>query len=121
MVRYVGTLDDYLDDLDAASREALEHVRTVATEELPEATEGTSYGMPALKYRDKPLLGMIAAKSHLSLFPFSPEVVAAVRGSLEGYDLSKGTIRFSAERPVPDDVVRDIVRRRAAEISGRTG
>jgi uncharacterized protein YdhG (YjbR/CyaY superfamily) len=43
-----------------------------------------------------------------------------VRDRLVGFDLSKGTIRFSVDEPLPDDVVRSIVLLRAQEISGGT-
>jgi uncharacterized protein YdhG (YjbR/CyaY superfamily) len=46
------------------------------------------------------------------------EVVAAVAPDLEGYDLSKGTIRFSAERPLPEAVVTRVVELRRSEIDG---
>jgi uncharacterized protein YdhG (YjbR/CyaY superfamily) len=54
-------------------------------------------------------------------FPFSAQVVDAVRHRLPGFELSKGTIRFSVERPLPDDVVSEVVRLRAAEIAGKAG
>lgn len=37
---------------------------------------------------------------------------------LDGYGLSKGTIRFTADRPLPDDVVTRVVELRRAEIDG---
>ena len=37
-----------------------------------------------------------------------------------GFDLSKGTIRFTVEKALPDDVVRDVVRLRVAEINSTT-
>jgi uncharacterized protein YdhG (YjbR/CyaY superfamily) len=43
-------------------------------------------------------------------------VVDQVRDRLAGFSLSKGTIRFSVNQPVPDDVVVDIVQLRKAEI-----
>jgi uncharacterized protein YdhG (YjbR/CyaY superfamily) len=58
----------------------------------------------------------VSTAKHLSIFPFSSAVVEAVAGRLEGYSLSKGTIRFTVDRPVPDDVLEDIVRLRMAEI-----
>jgi len=85
---------------------------------VPEAEDGTSYGMAALRYKRKPLLGFRTAKDHLSVFPFSPKVVDAVRDRLAGFDLSKGTIRFTVARPLPDEVVRDVVRLRMNEIVG---
>lgn len=85
---------------------------------VPDVEQGTSYGMPALRYRGKPLVSAIETKRHLSLFPFSGKVVAAVGADLDGYDHSKGTIRFSAERPLPDAVVARVVELRRAEIDG---
>jgi uncharacterized protein YdhG (YjbR/CyaY superfamily) len=82
----------------------------------PDAEEGTSYGMPALRLDGRPLLGITAAARHLSLFPFSPAVVEAVAPDLAGYSLSKGTIRFSADQQLPDDVIERIVVLRRAEL-----
>jgi uncharacterized protein YdhG (YjbR/CyaY superfamily) len=109
-------LDDYLAGLDAPTREALEHIRELVMEVAPEAKQGTSYGMAALKYRHKPLIAFLAAKHHLSIFPFSSRVVESVRDRLSGFELSKGTIRFTLDTPLPDEVVRDIVRGRLEEI-----
>jgi uncharacterized protein YdhG (YjbR/CyaY superfamily) len=109
-------VDDYLAGLDDPTRSAFERIRALALVEAPEAVQGTSYGMAALLYRGKPLLGFLAAKHHLSVFPFSSRVVDAVRDRLDTFELSKGTIRFSVDQPLPDDVVRDVVRLRMAEI-----
>jgi uncharacterized protein YdhG (YjbR/CyaY superfamily) len=121
IVLRVAAVDDYFAGLDPPTRAAFEHVRNLVMGMVPEAEQGTSYGMAALKYRRKPLLAFLAAKQHLSIFPFSSEVVEAVRDRLAGFELSKGTIRFTADAPPPDQVVRDIVRRRRAEIDGPTG
>jgi uncharacterized protein YdhG (YjbR/CyaY superfamily) len=114
----VSVVDEYFSGLDAPTREAFEHVRGLAMELAPDAEDGMSYGMAALRYNRKPLLGFRAAKGHLSIFPFSPQAVDAVRERLTSGDLSKGTIRFTVEAPLPDDVVRDVVRRRLDEITG---
>jgi uncharacterized protein YdhG (YjbR/CyaY superfamily) len=114
----MSAVDEYFAGLDASTRAAFERVRRLAMEVAPEAEGGVSYGMAALIYKKKPLIGFKAAKRHLSVFPFSPEVVDAVRDQLAGFELSKGTIRFTNEAPLSDDVVRDIVRHRVAEISG---
>jgi uncharacterized protein YdhG (YjbR/CyaY superfamily) len=75
-------------------------------------------GDPGVKYNQKPLLAFLAAKHHLSIFPFSSQVVDAVRDRLAAFELSKGTIRFTAATPLPDEIVRDIVRHRIQEIAG---
>ena len=113
----MSAVDDYLVDVDEPARSALQHIRDLVKDVVPEAEEGRSYGMPALRYSKKPLLGFVAAKNHLSVFPFSPEVIDEVRDRLDGFELSKGTIRFSAAQPIPDDVLSDIVRARLEEIT----
>jgi uncharacterized protein YdhG (YjbR/CyaY superfamily) len=110
-------MGEYLDGLPASQRRALERVRAVVIRITPEAEEGVSYGMPAFIYEGRPLLGFRAAKKHLSVFPFSPAVVARVKDRLEGFELSKGTIRFTPENPVPEEVLADVVRARKQEIT----
>lgn len=112
----MGSIDDSLAALPEPDRACLQRVVEIAREVAPEAVDGVSYGMPALKLDGKPLIGFVAAAKHLSIFPFSPEVVDAVANKLEGFSLSKGTIRFTPDHPVPDDVVEEIVRLRRAEI-----
>jgi uncharacterized protein YdhG (YjbR/CyaY superfamily) len=114
----MGTVDDFFETLDAETRAAFEHIRNLALEIVPQAGQGTSYGMAALKHNGKGLLGFAVAKRHLSVFPFSSRVVDEVRDRLSGFDLSKGTIRFTVEKPLPDDVVREVVALRLAEIDG---
>jgi len=112
----VGTIDEFLRGLPDHRRTALEQVRDLAESTAPGAQQGKSYGVPALIYHGRPLLGFASAKAHLSVFPFSPTVIDQVRTRLDGYSLSKGTIRFSEDRPVPDDVIREVVELRKEEI-----
>lgn len=118
IVLRMPVVDDYLSSLDAPTRAAFEHLRDLALGLAPGAEQGKSYGMAALKYREKPLIAFLAAANHLSIFPFSAAVIDSVRDRLPGFELSKGTIRFTAATPLPDDVVLDIVRRRMEEIAG---
>ena len=113
----MSAMDDYLDGLPPAQKAALARVRAVVDGVVPEAEEGVSYGMPAFLFAGRPLLGFRAAKAHLSVFPFSPAAIEAVRDRLEGFDLSKGTIRFSPNSPLPEDVLADLVRARKQEIT----
>jgi uncharacterized protein YdhG (YjbR/CyaY superfamily) len=114
----MGTVDDYLLSLQQPAQLVYAQVRDAALAEVPDAEQGTSYGMAALTYRGKPLLGFRAAAAHLSVFPFSPAAIDAVRAELPAAAVSKGTLRFTADAPLPDDVVRRLVRARAEEIRG---
>lgn len=117
----MGTIDDYLTDLAASDREAIDRVYAVARQEAPEAEQGKGYGMPALVYGGKPLLSVMRARKHIGIYPFSPDAVAAVAGSLEGHpgvSVDKGTIRFQPESPIPTGVLESLVRARLAQIDG---
>jgi uncharacterized protein YdhG (YjbR/CyaY superfamily) len=113
----VSLMDDYLDGLPSGEKAALERVRAVVVSVVPAAEEGRSYGMPAFLSAGRPLLGFRAAKNHLSIFPFSPAAIEAVRDRLGGFDLAKGTVRFTPDNPVPDEVLADLVRARQREIT----
>ena len=115
----MGTVTEYLAGVDERDRSALEHVIALAREVVPDAEEGTSYGMPALLYRGKALLSAMAAAKHLAVYPFSPAAVSAVEPRLEGWSHAKGTIRFSSDHPLPDGVVRDLVTRRVEQIDAQ--
>ena len=56
-------------------------------------------------------------QKRVSVFPFSPDAINAVKHRPAGFALSKGTIRFSAAAPIPDDVLSDAVRFRVEQIS----
>jgi len=115
----MGTVDDYLAGLDESDRTQIERVYGIARDEVPDAEQGTGYGMPALVYRGKPLLSVMRAKKHIGIYPFSPTAVASVAdavGEIVGTGLDKGTIRFQPEHPLPESVIRALVEARRAQI-----
>jgi uncharacterized protein YdhG (YjbR/CyaY superfamily) len=117
MMPTMSAMDDYLNGLPSAQKAALARVRAVVEDVVPDAEEGESYGIPAFLYAGRPLVGFRAAKKHLSVFPFSAAAIEAVGNRLAGFDISKGTIRFSPDSPLPDDVLADVVRARKEEIA----
>ena len=114
----MSSFDEYLDGVPEPQRAELERIRAFVRSAVPDAEEAVSYGMPAFKYKKRPLLGFKASKNHLSIFPFSPEAIDAARGRLAGFELSKGTVRFTPEKPVPEDALEQLVRHRVLEIEG---
>ncbi len=116
---FMSFFPEYLSQLEETDRAALEHVCELVRRLAPDAEEGQSYGIPAFKYRGRPLLGFLAAKKHLSLFPFGKAAVDHVREELGGFFLSSGTIRFTPERPVPDSVLERLIRFKQREIESK--
>ena len=111
-------IDVFLAALPGEARAALQQLRQVIATAAPEAVEGIGYGVPAYKYRGRPLVSFGAGKSgkgHCAFYVQSPAVMDAHRDELRGYDTSRGTIRFAADEPLPADLVTKLVRARMAE------
>lgn len=115
-----GTIDVYLAPLPGEQRAALERLRQIIRAAAPEAVECISYGLPAFELNGK-LVAFGAAAKHCAFYPMSTAVMEAHEKNLDGYSLSKGTIRFQPERPLPEALVRKLVRARVAENTGRRG
>lgn len=109
------TIDDYLASLPPDERKALEKLRMAVLAAAPGAEECFSYGMPAFRFEGKVLVAFAARSNHCALYPMSGLTVEAHAADLEGYDTSRGTIRFKPARPLPDRLIRTLVKARIAE------
>ena len=112
----MSTVTDFISNLPEPSRSLLERYRARAMGLVPTAEEGTSYGMAALRYRGRPLIAVITGKLGYTAYPFSPEVVERVLATIDGFDSTKGGIRFTDERPLPDAAFDGLVTGRRDEI-----
>jgi len=109
------TVEEYLAGIPEPARTTLKHVRAVIRSVVPaETTEVISYGIPTFKYNGM-LVGYAAFKQHCSLFPTGSGVLDRFEKELEGYRTSKGTIQFPPDQPLPDALVKKIVRARVRE------
>ena len=115
------TIDDYLAGLNADKRAALERLRKVIRAAAPKAEECISYGLPAFRLNGKPLVAFGAAANHCAFYPMSGSMVEAFKRELKAYDTSKGTIRFQTDKPLPNALVRKLVRARIAANKQRYG
>ncbi len=115
-----AAIDAYLADLEPGQRAALEHLRAIVMRAAPGSEAMISYAMPAVRFNGRPLVAYAAARQHLSLYPMSGELVERHASELTGFSTAKGTIRFTADRPLPDELVETIVRERIAQIEAKT-
>ena len=109
------TVDEYLAAVAEPARATLNKIRAAIRSVVPpEATEAISYGMPTFRYKGG-LLGYAAFPNHCSLFPMSPPVIVAFKNELKSYQTSKGTIRFTVDKPLPTALVKKLVKARILE------
>jgi len=103
----------YLRAVPPAPRAALQKLRKTIKAAAPKATEGISYGIPMFEHHGM-LVGYAAFKDHCSLF-MSTHLTGALKQGVAPYVASKGTIRFTADKPLPATLVRKLVRARIAQ------
>ncbi len=112
-------VDAFLASLDDAQAAVLAPYFARARELVPEVVDGVSYGMPALKLRDKGLVSLMPTKAGFSAYPYSSAVVGAVMARHPGVEHTKGSVHFTAAAPLPMDAFEDLIRTRVAELDAR--
>jgi uncharacterized protein YdhG (YjbR/CyaY superfamily) len=107
-------VDKYLARVPEPARNTLNKIRATIRSAVPaEATEAISYGIPAFKYKG-PLVAYAAFKNHCSFFPLGSAVLEEFKDELEPYRMSKGTLHFPVDRPLPATLVKKMVKARIA-------
>jgi uncharacterized protein YdhG (YjbR/CyaY superfamily) len=107
------TIDEYLARVSEDKRAALQALREMIRSAAPDAEECISYQMPAFRLNGM-LVGFAAMKNHCALYAWNGSTLAEFADELEGYDTSKGTIRFTPEKPLPERLVRHLVEMKVA-------
>jgi uncharacterized protein YdhG (YjbR/CyaY superfamily) len=106
-------VNQYIANLPLVQQIALERVRQIIKKTVPEAIEFISYKMPA--YHCHGMIGGFAAfKNHCSFFPWNAKTIEDFATELKDFKTSAGTIQFTPEKPIPEELLQKILRYRVA-------
>jgi uncharacterized protein YdhG (YjbR/CyaY superfamily) len=105
------TIDDYLARVGETQRAALEKLRRDIQAAVPSAEECISYDMPGFRLGPRVLVTFGAAKNHCAFYP-GAQPIRAHENELAAYALAKGTIRFPADKPLPAQLVKKLMKTR---------
>jgi uncharacterized protein YdhG (YjbR/CyaY superfamily) len=112
------SVDEYLAGVPEPGRSTLNKIRAAIRSVVPsETTEIISYGIPAFKH-DGVLIWYAAFADHCSLFP-TAAVIETFKSALKSYTISKGTIQFPLDKPLPAALVKEMVRMRIAQTKSK--
>lgn len=110
-------VDEYIQDFPDVIARALEQIRKIIRTNASEATESISYGMPCYKLNG-PLVYFGAMKTHLGFYP-TPSGIEAFKDKLRDWKYSKGAVQFPYNKPLPADLIEQIVRFRVKQQTGK--
>ena len=113
------TIDEYIAGSSETVRNFLKELRQVIKESAPGAEETISYGIPTFKLKGSSLVHFAAFKDHISFFPGGPSAIEALEKELSPFKLSKGTVQFPLDKPIPVDLVKRMVKFRVKENEAR--
>jgi uncharacterized protein YdhG (YjbR/CyaY superfamily) len=112
------SVDDYLAALPEPARARLGKMRAAIRSSVPrDAVETISYRIPAFKHNGV-LVWFAAFSNHCSLFP-TASVIETLQSELKDFSISKGTIQFPHDKPLPTALIRKIVKTRVAQNESR--
>ena len=106
-------VNKYISNLPIEQQIALERVRQIIKHTVPEAQEYLSYKMPAYHFHGM-IGGFAAFKNHCSFFPWDSKTIDVFKDELTGFKTSAGTIQFTPEKPLPEELLQKILRYRVA-------
>jgi uncharacterized protein YdhG (YjbR/CyaY superfamily) len=106
----VAEVEAYLERVPEPARTTLQKIRTmIRAAAPPEATEAISYGIPSFQLMGG-LVAYAAFKNHCSFFPMGSSAIEEFAEELKEYRVSKGTIHFPIDKPLPAGLVRKMVK-----------
>ncbi len=111
----VTTIDDYIALFSPEIQERLHLIRKTIREAAPQATEKISWAMPTF-YLNGNLVHFAGFKKHTGFYP-GAEGIELFRNRLEEAKLSfsKGAVQFPYTKPLPVDLIAEIVRLRVSQ------
>ena len=109
-------VDAYIAAVPEPNQTTLVRLREIIRSAVPkEAVEVISYGIPAFAL-SKPFFGYAAFKNHLSVLPFSGSLFNSFTIELKPYTRTKSSLHLPFDQPLPDALIRKLVRSRVAAI-----
>jgi len=106
-------IDDYIGSFPLDIQKILKLVRRTVKKAAPQAEEIISYNMPLYKWNGM-LVSFAAWKKHIGIYP-TPKTTGELKKKLTPYEGSKSTLKFPVDKPIPLDLIAEVVKLRMKE------
>lgn len=106
-------IDDYIAAYPKNVQKLLKQMRSIIKKAAPQAAETISYGIPTFTLNGN-LVHYAGYKNHIGFYP-APSAIEAFKNELSVYAGAKGSVQFPLDKPLPVELIREIVAFRIAE------
>ena len=106
-------IDSYISSFPEETQKILEKLRATIRKAAPEAKETINYGMPTFTLKGN-LVHFAAFKNHIGFYP-TPSGIESFKKELSAYEGAKGSVKFPIDKPLPLDLISEIVKFRVKE------
>ncbi len=113
MINKPKSVNKYIANFPEEIQKILEEIRTTIKKAAPDAEECISYGMPSYKLHGV-LVYFASHKNHIGFYSL-PSGNEAFQKELSNYKTGKGSIQFPIDKPMPLDLISQMVKYRIAE------
>lgn len=113
----ISDVDKYIYSQPEEVQKILNKIRRIMNDVVPGCTEGISYGIPTIYLNGKYLVYFAGFKKHVSIYPATTE--AAQKAGLGEYKVSKGTLKFPLNKPIPYALIQKFVELRVEESASK--
>jgi uncharacterized protein YdhG (YjbR/CyaY superfamily) len=115
MVMKPKTVDEYINSYTSEQKSQLIKLRQIIRDTLPDTIEALKWGAPATLDKDGMILIVFSGhKQHMNLVG-TPSTKEAFVKDLSDYETGKGSIKLAYDKPLPESLIKKMVKYRADE------
>jgi uncharacterized protein YdhG (YjbR/CyaY superfamily) len=107
------SIDEYIAEFPESTQKILQELRRVIKLNAPGAIEKISYQMPAFDLKGI-LVYFAGYKNHIGFYPCASGI-ANFKEEISAYKNAKGSVQFPIDKPLPFDLIAEIVKFRVIE------
>ena len=107
-------VDEYMACFPTDIQQILTRIRNIILKHAPDAEESITYKMPSYKTFGKRLIYFGGFKNHIGLYA-TPSGHFEFKDELAKFKHGKGSVQFQIDKPIPYDLIRQIVKFRVEE------
>lgn len=113
------TVDDYINSQSKEAQIILHELRNIIKEAVPETVEIPNYKVPSFTLipgtKPEQQMMIVAYAKYVSFYPFQA-TIDHFADELKSFELGKGTVKFPFNKPLPKELIKQMVKFRLEEL-----